>query len=298
MYSLIRFFNEKDHVKQFLEGDIYMNSIGHFWKIGIEPQNDFTEGTVEVMAPEELKKQHDLDIRSAFGDHILLPVMSRLETYKFVHILCFMMHEYDQEHREVLRVNSWMKNMGKYAVRIMNVQEFVDRLYDKLRSNKQFGLMGPLSYHSPHVKSCYRDCFDKTTRNAREKEWRFALIPDYDKAKILAEQDVDGTYVYDEHISYPIGNLRDIAEEIDVDILLKNPGNLYKDDGRAYKVVDKMTVPAEDRKKQLERIHEALGLPISYQAYPWQYVGWSSREGFREKVIDLGGGIKPLITIG
>ena len=298
MYSLIRFFSNHEHLEQFLNGDLYMNSIGHFWNLGTEPQNDYTEGVGEVLSHEEFKDTYGGDLQAAFGGHITLPLQVRIETYKYVHILCFMMHEYDLENREVISVNPKMGDMGKYAVRITDVQSFVGILFDKLRLNSQYGLMGPMSYHKPSDKSAYRDCFDKNIKYAHEKEWRFALIPNYEMAKVLAKNDPSGTIPYDEHIIYSVGDLRAIAEEIDVETLLTNPGKLYKDDRGCFRTVNKMKVASETRKIQLERIRRELGGIIPYQAYPWQYIGWDSREAFRDKVIEIGGGIKPVITMG
>ena len=275
-----------------------MNSIGHFWNLGFEPQNDFMEGVGEVLSPEEFKKAYGVDLQAVFGGHIIMPLQVRLETYKYVHLLCFMMHEYDLETREVFSVDPKMKNMGKYAVRITDVQSFVDILFEKLKLNSQYGLMGPMLYHKSSDKSLYRDCFVKNTNYAHENEWRFAVIPDYERAKELARKDPNGTVPYDEHVIYSVGDLTSIAEEIDVETLFKNPGKLYKDEKGYFKTVKKMTVSAETRRKQLEHIHDELGIGIPYQAYPWQYVGWAPREAFRNKVIELGGGIKPVITIG
>ncbi|WP_034445770.1 hypothetical protein [Butyrivibrio sp. AE2032] len=114
----------------------------------------------------------------------------------------------------------------------------------------------------------------------------------------MAKKDPDGSIPYDEHTIFSVGDLSTIAEEIDVDTLLDDPGKLYKDDKGPFKAVDKMTVSEEIRRKQLDHIHKELGIGIPYHAYPWQYIGWAPREAFRNKVIELGGGIKPVITIG
>ncbi len=65
-----------------------------------------------------------------------------------------------------------------------------------------------------------------------------------------------------------------------------------------YKPVDKLSVPWKTRKQQLEQIHNELGIGISYDAYPEQYVGWAPREAFRDKVLSLSSGFKPIFVIG
>ena len=294
MYDLIRFFEKHEYAEQFLNGDLYMNSIGHFWKLGTEIQQDFHEGIVETISMEEMKKTYGLDLQSSFGNHILAPLMNRMEAYKYVHVLCCVLHGYDPMTKEVERIHKDMKGFGAFAVRIHNVQTFVDRLFEKLKSDRLYGLMGPVNYHSVVEKAMYQDCFDKLNIHQNEKEWRFALIPDYEKAKELAKADEYGHEPYDEHTIFSIGSIRDIAMEIDVDILFHKPEMLYS----GYKPVDKLSVPWKTRKQQLEQIHNELGIGISYDAYPEQYVGWAPREAFRDKVLSLSSGFKPIFVIG
>ena len=298
MFSLIRFFKKEKYANQFLDGNLFMNSIGQFWGSSIEPQNDLYEGVTEVLSVKEIKEQYGFDFKEIFGEHILLPIANRLEAYKYVHLLCMSMISYDHEYKEVEKLSSQMANFGKYAVKVNNFELFVGRLFDKLRKNGQYGLMGPVQYHNPREESSYRDCFDKNTLHKNEKEWRFALIPDYERAKQLALADAEGRAIYKEYTIFSIGDIRDIAQKVNVDTLLNDPGSLYRDEKkRRYKTVEHLTVSWEDRKKQI-KILERLGFPIPYDVNPEQYVGWGPREAFREKVLQLNRGLKPLLTIG
>ena len=51
MIRLIRGFKERKWAKQFLRGDIYMNTLGYFWNEGNEEQRDFLEGACASFNP-------------------------------------------------------------------------------------------------------------------------------------------------------------------------------------------------------------------------------------------------------
>lgn len=304
MISLIRFFEKEEYLNDFLDGHLYMNSIGHFWTLGQpHPQDDLFEGVFETMSATELDSRYGSNITEAFGSHILLPVMNRLEGFQFVHILCFYMHEYDPQLHLVTKISESIKGLGKYAVRIKDVQNFVDILFEKIKKENLYGLMGPISYRKLDEEVEYMDCFDKNIAHIDEHEWRFALIPDFEKAKKDAEnlrkQNEERAknpgcmpLTYDEHIYFEVGDLRELTEVVDADELVS--GKTY---GIGWKTVDKLPYKWEDRKKLLENYHE-IGLPIPYQAYPEQYVGWCPRKAFRDKVMQIDNGVKPLLTIG
>ena len=101
--------------------------------------------------------------------------------------------------------------------------------------------------------------------------------------------------VYDSAVYFDVGDLRDLAEVVDADQLAMDTGKAY---GTDYKTAEKLSYKREDRKKLLEMIHENYGLPVTYQAYLEQYVGWSPRKAFRDKVMEIDSGIKPLIIFG
>lgn len=207
MIDLIRFFNKPEHVQKFLDGDLFMHSLGHFQMLDDTVQNDIFEGTIETVTPEAFAERFNNDPIEMFRGHIITPISSRMEAYKYVHVLCCVIHAYAPGKKEVEKIPVAMRGFGKYAVRIYNVEEFVDRIINTLKSNGQYGLMGPMNYHSANELSGYRDCFDKNSTHAYESEWRFALIPDYDEAKRMAEKDSTGAETYDSYINYPIGSI-------------------------------------------------------------------------------------------
>lgn len=48
MIRLVRGFKEQKGAKQFLRGDIYMNTLGYFWNEGNVEQQDFLEGGLRI----------------------------------------------------------------------------------------------------------------------------------------------------------------------------------------------------------------------------------------------------------
>ncbi len=297
MYDLIRFFEKPEHVQSFLDGELFMNSIGHFWKHGDETRNDINEGIGETLSAAEYAAKYGFDFRDDFGEHIILPIMNRPEAIKYVHIICFLLHRYDPSKREVERIDNRMKNFGGYAVRVHNLEAFNSRIFEKMQENGQYGLMGPVDYHDLTEKSPYRDCFDKNSQHSFEQEWRFAVIPDYERAKELATSKPEESY--DEYHIFSIGDIRGLAEEIDVDKIFKEPERYYRTkNGQKYIPVDKLSITPEEQKKVFVEFHKKTGLPLPYDANPYQYVGWGGREAFRNKVLQMDGRFKPLLVIG
>ena len=188
-----------------------MNSIGHFWKLGNEPKNDINEGIGETISVTDYAEKHGFDFREDFGDHIILPIMNRPEAIKYVHILCMFLHRYDPVKRETERIDQRMKVFGSYAVRVHNLEAFTARIFENLQKNGQYGLMGPVDYHDLTEQSPYRDCFDKNEIHSFEKEWRFAVVPDYEKAREHVAGNVNDDY--DKHCTFTIGDIRSLAEE-------------------------------------------------------------------------------------
>lgn len=296
MFDLIRLFEKKEYVNDFLNGNLYMNSIGHFWAIGPAVQNDIMEGIGETLSPEKFELKYNSNFATAIGrEHILFPFMNRLESMKYCHVCCLSLHEYDDNNQIVERFPDEMRKMGDYAVIVRNVQKFVDLIFKKLVKEKLYGLMGPVTYHSPFEENGYMDLFDKMNNHSFEHEWRFAFIPDYEHAKKLARENM--YRVYDEHCYFSIGNIKDIAEEININTLFNDIGSLYAKYGKKYSEVKKMPIPWENRRKTVKKMI-ASGIPVPYDVYPNQYVGWGSREAFRNIVMGIDKGeFNPLFTI-
>ena len=93
MFDLIRFFEKKEYVEDFLNGNLFMNSIGHFRKSGIAIQNDIAEGIGETLAPEEFDLKYNSNLSTCFDKkHFIFPFMTSIEAMKYCHVCCLSLH--------------------------------------------------------------------------------------------------------------------------------------------------------------------------------------------------------------
>lgn len=297
MYDLYRFFEKQEYVDSFLKGYIHVTSIGHFWENGFTGQKDFTEGLMAVVDASDSAGNSGYDFVSTFGkEHILLPIMHRMEAMKYCHIACFVLHRYDEQNEECELLDSNMRSFGGYAVRIKNLESFVNRIFLKLRNNRDYGLVGPVDYHNIKMQDSYRDCFDKLEIFSHQKEWRFAYLPNYEELKNFSNSNPERSY--DHMCDFKIEDIHDIAEQVNVDDVFSNIGSLYRGKNGSYTAVKTLRVPLLEERAMQEQIQN-IGIPYSYDANPFQYVGYAPRSAFRAKIMDLCPGyFKPIITIG
>lgn len=57
MHQLIKFFGKRNYAEQFLQGELYMNSLSYFWDNGFEEQKDLFEGVSETFDKKESVSQ-------------------------------------------------------------------------------------------------------------------------------------------------------------------------------------------------------------------------------------------------
>lgn len=271
MVDLYRFMR-KDFAESFLEGNIYMSALGYFWANGFESQQDFNEGTVQMQAPQQSP------FPQALRSVIKGSVRYRLETYKYCNLLCMVMHHYNTQKKQTEWFDERMRNYGEYAVRIFDVEEFLNRVFERAKAQGDYCLAGPVNYLSLDTVRDGTDCFDKLLPFAWQKEWRIVYIHDQERLKRLAAEDPIRTY--EEPYTLQIGDIADIAEIVSAKDIFDTPQNIYK----GYKVVkhvDPMIWPNE-----LKRI----GMPAPYQWSATSYRGWGDRPSFQNKVIEIDGG--------
>ena len=271
MVDLYRFMR-KDFAESFLEGNIYMSALGYFWANGFESQQDFNEGTVQMQAPNQSPLPQQL--QSVINGS----VRYRLEAYKYCNLLCMVMHHYNTEKKQVERFDERMRDYGEYAVRVFNLEEFLNRVFDKAKVQGDYCLAGPMNYLPFDTVRNGTDCFDKLLPFSWQKEWRIAYIHNQENLKQLAAE--DPARVYEEPYTLKIGDISDIAEIVSAKDIFDTPQNIYK----GYKVVeriDPMIWPDE-----LKR----MGMPKPYQWSASSYRGWGDRASFQNKVIEIDGG--------
>lgn len=279
MVDLYRFMR-KNFAESFLEGNIYMSALGYFWANGFESQQDINEGIVQMQAPAQSPFPQELQ------SVITGSVRYRLEAYKYCNLLCMVMHHYNTQKKQTERFDPRMRDYGECAVRIIDIEEFLNRVFEKAKAQGDYCLAGPMNYLPFDSVRNGMDCFEKLLHFAWQKEWRIAYIHDQEKLKRLAEEDLLRTY--EEPYTLQIGDISDIAEIVSTKDIFDTPQNTYK----GYKVVDRvepMIWPEE-----LKRI----GMPVPYQWSVASYCGWGDRPSFQNKIIEIDGGkLRPIFSI-
>lgn len=269
MVDLYRFMR-KDFAEDFLKGNIYMSALGYFWANGFESQRDYNEGTVRMQDPNQSLLPQQLQ------SVISGSVRYRLEAYKYCNLLCMVMHHYNTQKHQAERFDARMRNYGDYAVRIINAEEFLNRVFEKAKEQGDYCMAGPINYLPHNTIRNRTDCFDKLLPFAWQKEWRIAYLHDQERLKRLAAEDPDR--VYEEPYTLKIGDLSDIAEIVNTCDLFDTPQNIYK----GYKIVeraDPMAWPDALR---------GIGVSKPYQWSATAYHGWGTRADFQDKVIGIG----------
>ncbi len=272
-------FMRREYLQSFLDGQLYLNSIGFFWSHGFEKQSDFYEGASEMGSscnmpfPDNLKK------------NIKGSVVYRLNAYKYCNVLCFYKQEYDPVKKQVLRVDKRMKPFGDVAVRIKYLNSFVDRVEDYAKAQKDdYCLSGPVNYHRRDENIETLDCFDKMMAFSWQKEWRIVYLKDYSKLREAGRQHPEASFEYPATIN--VGDLRDIVEVYETKDIMASPLNIY----RGYKIV-KSIEPQLYQQEPL--IPESVIQERDFEAQ--YYRGWGDRHTFRDKVADIDGGYRNIM---
>lgn len=279
MIDLYRFM-KREFAEEFLKGNIYMSALGYFWENGFEGQKDFGEGTVQMHAPKDTPFPQDLQAVISGS------VLYRMEAYKYCNLLCMVLHHYNTQKMQTERFDERMRDYGDCAVRIVDVEEFLNRVFDKAKEQGDYCLAGPVNYLPFDAVRDNTDCFDKLTYFAWQKEWRIAYIHDQERLKGLAAE--DPLRSYNEPYTLQIGDISDIAQIVSAKDLFDTPQNIYK----GYKVVEQVEPMVWP--EALKR----MGMPALYQWSGTDYLGWGGRPGFQNKVIEIDGGkMRPLFTI-
>lgn len=280
MRQLIRFVSEKEHAKQFLAGEIYMNTMGYFWEEGFEDQKDYFEGVSCNISKDKVERlPHDL------RDVLCYDIAIRVDVYKYNNICSFYRLDIDNKRQVIQLPAPEINKFGEYAIIILDENKLINRILKKVEKNSGWDVLcGDVNYHKridstdpkKHVRNTLdmilhepidldiildnkqsiktRDSFDKMQKYSYQNEWRICLNR-YQK---------DGlAYVLD------IGDLSDIAYIVKTTDLRKEIIKKYKG--------FKLGTVAEQR--------------MSYQ-------GSVSRKKFRRKMLDIDGKVSVMATIG
>ncbi|MCH5342740.1 MAG: hypothetical protein J1E64_01785 [Acetatifactor sp.] len=226
MHVLIRYMKNRKYVKDFMAGNLYMNTLDYFWNNGFPEQKDIHEGVVCTISPDKWNIFPDDLVQVQATDYRL-----RASGYRYCNVLCF----YSVECQILGELGShvavdWqhgakMDEFGDYVVMITDEQEFLRRIGKAISNNGFYFLCGNVRYHAlkkdgvltpagpqlqlmmqeeldiktqipKDVITTNRDSFDKGIMYKGQSEWRVSLY-----------RGVKDTAAY----TLQVGNLDDIA---------------------------------------------------------------------------------------
>lgn len=201
MHCLIKYFANKKYLKEFLAGQLYMNTLDYFWNNGFEEQKDIFEGVVCTVPVKDFAA-FPTDFQSAQA----CDYRFRAEGYRYCNVLCFYKIDFSIDGPFVhYEYDTNMEKFGQFVAFITNEREFLRRIEAAASREKYQVLCGDVRYHNLmlngkpghlgnqmhlKVKDRFftieelqrrgfsinkRDCFDKGAQYQAQNEWRVAL---------------------------------------------------------------------------------------------------------------------------
>lgn len=209
MYQLIKYIKNDQYARQFQRGELYMNSLSYFWEKGNESQRDIFEGVGETIDKKKLLPIHFRQL--ADGD-----LMFQLDAYRYCNLLCFYRVDIENgvapDHilKPFSRPNSKtihlppksMDSFGTVVAIIKDEQELLRRILRAIQAD-WLCIAGDVRYHQPvgqrsgfgngliwqavnecdaatyaqpKLVSSRKDCFNKLSHYASQREWRICLF--------------------------------------------------------------------------------------------------------------------------
>lgn len=246
MHQLIKFFGKRNYAEQFLQGELYMNSLSYFWDNGFEEQKDLFEGVSETFDKKRvgfpIHMQQIID-----GD-----IMFRLDAYRYCNLYCFYRVDIDENGignpmgfkgmmpiKTIRLPGKEMTEFGNTVAIIKNEAEFMNRVMKALEKDWMC-IAGDVRYHqiegstngrggnvyclstelqpAPKFRrgngiTSTKDCFDKTIFYSNQREWRICLFRNVKEDKAYRLK---------------VGDLSDIVELVPVNQLEKKLLEMYK----------------------------------------------------------------------
>ncbi|MCC8195485.1 MAG: hypothetical protein LIO49_01540 [Ruminococcus sp.] len=256
MSSILIKFTDHKYVSDFLDGNLYMSSLGKFWGLcnKFKEQKDIFEGVCAVTG---------IGKNAPFPDDFLSVMASdfrfRIEAYQYCNLLCFYRVDRDDATHIMQGIPKKMDKFGDSVLVIKNRGEFIKRVKASVIKAGGICCMGDVNYHrnagekiGPKmyllsgegeetdgtfsldsigqfgpIKRRY-GCLDKEIGYSDQREWRVCYLP-----KTYDTQD----------IRLPVGNLRDIVEAYPVSEvrarLMSFGTNILNPRGYVYGVVNR-----------------------------------------------------------
>lgn len=199
MFRLVKAFGQRQYAEDFLDGKLYMNTLGYFWDHGHEDQMDMLEGVAGSMGLCETDMFPEEFVKAQAYEYQIIPL-----GFKYCNVCCFSMQTLNGGSSVSVETSNKLPSFGKYVVAIDDPLFFLNSLrrIADLRGFKY--LCGPVEYvvpkparpgykikHTISLRSVESvdldsffpsglpkegpDAFAKGPRYGEQKEWRIAL---------------------------------------------------------------------------------------------------------------------------
>ncbi len=159
IYALVKLLDKEEHVQNFVNGKLFMNTIRSFKKYkdkSGELRGDKYEGIIGLYQPKKLKE-------IKIGDHIIpasdlsFPIVVHSEHLLDHHVFCLyslnshghksISAETLAEFRRTLELHDSCFGLGKYCVVILNASEFISRCKSAIKKLNFKGNLGLVEYY-------------------------------------------------------------------------------------------------------------------------------------------------------
>lgn len=201
MHLLLKHFESKHYLNEFLSGSLYMNTLNYFWNEGFEEQNDVFEGVVCTIPASKFNI-----IPITWQQIQACDYRFRAEGYSFCNVLCFERLDFTADGDLINALFSEsMMDFGQDIAIIHDENELIRRVENAVNKNHYKYLCGDVHYHELKKdgkstkegdqlilkgvdqtfdidwlrgrfdNTTSRDCFDKSAQYSDQREWRIAL---------------------------------------------------------------------------------------------------------------------------
>ena len=190
-----------DYIDDFLNGNLYCNSLNYFWKNGFEEQKDIYEGISANVKIDSIKHIFPEEVR----DHLIQDIGIQAVGYASCNVLCMTkIDAFPFYGNTIINMSSEMGAFGKQAIVISDFSEFIRRVDEKIRRLGFKYVCGDVVYHNPTENGektdkkgrvtwksmeavtleqldnptvlSKRDSFDKHSKYSNQNEWRICIF--------------------------------------------------------------------------------------------------------------------------
>ena len=199
IFFLAKFFQEKEHANDFVNGRLFANRISYFKKIeGQDGRGDEDEGaimskdddiTIELTAT-NVETGEVVGKHTIYGTELAAPLVIRPRWFDHINVFCMyaphssgfqgISADNAQDLKEQLEIPEACLELGKYAVLITNAVEFIRRVKVAAERKGYRICSGLVKYYDPEVgtppvQSDLETIFTKSKEYECQSEYRFAI---------------------------------------------------------------------------------------------------------------------------